>query len=321
MKRLRRLTLLLVTPVLVLAACSDDDPVATDGSSPNDTVITTTTVPAGGTEPTGSDDLEDTTQKPLVEVSDDDLPTELEIDDIVVGTGAEVTDGVLATLDYVGVSTTTGNEFDDSWSRGQTIPVIIGAGSVIPGWDEGLLGMKVGGRRRLTIPPDLAYGAPGNPPDIAENDTLVFVVDLRSAVSPPTIVVPDPFPGELTTTDDVVGTGGDAVVGATASVHYIAVDATNGNEFDSSWVDDAQPFTFTIGDPSIIPGFDQGVQGMKVGGRRTIYIPPELGIGPNAPAEVQPNAPLVFVVDLVSITPPVDPATTTTLPGDTIPGG
>ena len=84
-------------------------------------------------------------------------------------------------MNYVGVAYSTGKEFDSSFDSGQPFPFTLGAGEVIPGWDEGLEGMKVGGRRQLTIPPDLAYGAQGSPPVIKPNETLIFVIDLLSA--------------------------------------------------------------------------------------------------------------------------------------------
>ena len=102
--------------------------------------------------------------------------TTLQIHDDIVGTGATVASGSTVTVHYVGVSQSTGKEFDSSWSRGQTISFPLSG--VIKGWTDGLVGMKVGGRRTLVIPGDQAYGA--NPPtaDIAVNDTLVFTIDL-----------------------------------------------------------------------------------------------------------------------------------------------
>jgi peptidylprolyl isomerase len=87
--------------------------------------------------------------------------------------------GQTATVDYVGVSFSTGQEFDASWDRGEPFPFPLGGGQVIQGWDQGVEGMKVGGRRELVIPPDLGYGPQGSPPAIAPNETLVFVIDLK----------------------------------------------------------------------------------------------------------------------------------------------
>ena len=117
--------------------------------------------------------------KPEVDVPDSPPPTTLQIEDITVGTGAEAVVGKTLSMQYVGVSYSTKEQFDSSWDRGaQPFTFQLGAGRVIKGWDQGIVGMKVGGRRKLTIPPDLGYGATGSPPRIKGNETLVFVVDL-----------------------------------------------------------------------------------------------------------------------------------------------
>jgi peptidylprolyl isomerase len=94
------------------------------------------------------------------------------------GDGAEARAGDTVEVEYVGVSYSNGKEFDSSWERPEPFTYQLGAGQVIPGWDQGIAGMKVGGRRELVIPPDLAYGEQGSPPAIKPNETLVFVVDL-----------------------------------------------------------------------------------------------------------------------------------------------
>lgn len=116
--------------------------------------------------------------KPEVTIPDGPPPKKLVIEDLVVGGGAEATNGRYVLVHYVGVAWSRKKQFDASWDSGQPLPFQLGTGGVIPGWDQGVLGMKVGGRRKLTIPPDLAYGAGGYPPDIASNETLVFVIDL-----------------------------------------------------------------------------------------------------------------------------------------------
>jgi len=118
-------------------------------------------------------------EKPTVEVSSDQPPSyRLELDDLVVGDGAEAVAGKIVEVHYVGVSWATGREFDASWNRGDTFKFGLGKGQVIRGWDQGVQGMRVGGRRRITIPPDLAYGKRGAPGAIGPDETLVFVVDL-----------------------------------------------------------------------------------------------------------------------------------------------
>ena len=118
-------------------------------------------------------------EKPQVDVPSDQPPSYvLETDDITVGDGDEAVAGSVVEVHYVGVSWQTGQQFDASWDRGDTFKFGLGKGQVIRGWDEGVAGMKVGGRRRITIPPDKGYGKRGAPPVIKADETLVFVVDL-----------------------------------------------------------------------------------------------------------------------------------------------
>jgi peptidylprolyl isomerase len=120
-----------------------------------------------------------TNEKPTVEVPVGTDPSyQLELDDIVVGEGDEAASGHIVEVHYVGVSWKTGEQFDASWDRGDTFKFGLGKGQVISGWDQGVAGMKVGGRRRITIPPTLAYGKRGAGGVIGPDETLVFVVDL-----------------------------------------------------------------------------------------------------------------------------------------------
>jgi len=118
--------------------------------------------------------------KPDVRIPDGPPPAELAIEDLTVGPGPEAVPGQHVDVHYVGVSWSTGQQFDASWDRRATFDFKLGGGQVIAGWDQGVAGMKVGGRRRLTIPPSLGYGAQGAGGVIAPNETLVFVVDLVS---------------------------------------------------------------------------------------------------------------------------------------------
>ena len=117
-------------------------------------------------------------ERPQIDKPEGDVPFDLGIDDIVVGDGDEATKGSKVSVHYVGVSFSTGEEFDASWNRGQPFEFKLGAGQVIPGWDAGVAGMKVGGRRKLTIPSAMAYGSRGAGGVIKPNEPLVFVVDL-----------------------------------------------------------------------------------------------------------------------------------------------
>jgi peptidylprolyl isomerase len=118
-------------------------------------------------------------EKPQVDVPSDQPPSyQLELDDLEVGTGDEAVPGKVVEVHYVGVSWKDGKQFDASWDSGRTFKFGLGKGQVIPGWDQGVAGMRVGGRRRITVPPQLAYGKRGAGGVIGPDETLVFVVDL-----------------------------------------------------------------------------------------------------------------------------------------------
>jgi peptidylprolyl isomerase len=200
-----------------------------------------------------------------------------------------------------------GTEFDNSYDRGQPFAFALGRGMVIPGWDEGIALMKVGGKARLIIPPDLAYGERGVGNVIPPNATLIFEVELVS-IQPGS---PD-APTEVNEADYVtsdsglkyydfeVGDGPAPQSGQRVSVHYTGW-LEDGTKFDSS-LDRGQPFTFALGVGQVISGWDEGVATMKVGGRRQLVIPPELGYGEQgAGGVIPPNATLIFEVELLDV--------------------
>ncbi|HYB24798.1 MAG TPA: FKBP-type peptidyl-prolyl cis-trans isomerase, partial [Solirubrobacteraceae bacterium] len=117
-------------------------------------------------------------KEPKVTVPTGPAPTKLETKELIAGTGAEAKAGEKVTVNYVGVLYKGGKEFDASWKRNEPFSFTLGEGQVIKGWDKGVVGMKVGGRRELIIPAELAYGKAGSPPAIPANEALVFVVDL-----------------------------------------------------------------------------------------------------------------------------------------------
>ncbi len=121
--------------------------------------------------------------KPVVTIPPGDPPTTLGLTDLTVGTGAVAAKGDTVKVHYVGVNWSDHQEFDSSYNRGEPFEFPLGAGQVIPGFDQGIEGMRVGGRRQIVIPPDLGYGAEGSPPVIAPNETVVFVVDLVRVTS------------------------------------------------------------------------------------------------------------------------------------------
>jgi peptidylprolyl isomerase len=117
-------------------------------------------------------------EKPEIEFPDSPPPSDLQVEDLTAGDGDEATAGRTVSVHYVGVAHSTGEEFDASYNRGEPLSFRLGAGQVISGWDQGVQGMKVGGRRKLVIPPHLAYGDRGAGGVIAPGETLIFVVDL-----------------------------------------------------------------------------------------------------------------------------------------------
>ena len=159
---------------LVAASCGGDDEQET-AATPEPTAEATPEAPGEIDPSTISKDL---SEKPAVDKPDGTPPTELVTEDIVKGKGKTAKAGDTVSMQYIGNAWSTGGEFDASWNRGQPLEFPLGAGRVIPGWDQGIVGMKEGGRRLLVIPPDMAYGPQGSPPVIGPNETLVFVVDL-----------------------------------------------------------------------------------------------------------------------------------------------
>ena len=143
-------------------------------------VVIVILVGRGGDSGGDTTSVADVGTKPTVEVPKGPAPKTLVVKDLKTGDGAEAKSGDQVSVQYVGVLYDGGKQFDASWDRGQPFAFQLGGSQVIPGWDQGVAGMKVGGRRELIIPPDLAYGAQGQPPTIPANATLVFVIDLVS---------------------------------------------------------------------------------------------------------------------------------------------
>ena len=176
MTRLRTRSIpLLALCVLGLAGCGSSSSSPTT-SGPGTTPPTTSTTTAAIADPSPAGTFG---TKPTVTVPPGPPPTQLASKDLIVGTGPAAKAGDSVTVQYVGVAYSTGKQFDASWDHGQPFQFNLGEGAVIPGWDQGVVGMKVGGRRELIIPPSLAYGAsPPSGSGIAPNETLIFVVDL-----------------------------------------------------------------------------------------------------------------------------------------------
>ena len=236
-------------------------------------------------------------------------PSGLQIEDTLVGGGAEARSGHDVTVHYTGwlyKDGVKGKKFDSSKDRGDPFRFELDGGMVIRGWDEGVQGMKIGGARTLIIPSELGYGARGAGSDIPPGATLIFDVELL-ALSGGTEAV------ELALTetasglqyeDTTVGDGAVATAGQRVTVHYtgwLFKDGGRGKKFDSS-KDRGDPFRFKLAGGEVIKGWDEGVQGMQVGGTRMLVIPAALGYGSRgAGGVIPPNATLLFEVDLLAV--------------------
>ncbi|MEY3030255.1 MAG: hypothetical protein RL058_618, partial [Actinomycetota bacterium] len=273
--RLRPTSLSLAALLLITmtGACGSDDAGVDESAvtdielSPVDTDAPTTTI--------GENPLD---VEPL-----DEAPTELLITDIEIGTGRKAAPGDSVWVDYVGVITLTGELFDTSLARGQALNFTVGAGQVIQGWDDGLLGATPGTKRRLDIPADLAYGdnPPGDP--IKAGDALTFIVDVRAVVPPtraedaPLDIDTAPSDGalELSIEDFVEGDGHTAVTGDTVLAHLLLARGDNRVTLFNTW-DRGEPLEILLEDGYTLPGLQQGITGMSVGGTRILKMPPDL---------------------------------------------
>jgi peptidylprolyl isomerase len=220
--------------------------------------------------------------------------------DTQLGEGAEAQAGQSVTVHYTGwlydevAPDNKGAKFDSSFDRNEPFDFPLGGGRVIKGWDEGVQGMKEGGLRTLVIPAEMGYGARGAGDVIPPNAKLVFEVKLLKVIRTEMI-------------DSKIGEGAEAQAGQNVTVHYTGwlfdknAPENKGTKFDSSR-DRDEPFDFPLGEGHVIQGWDLGVQGMKVGGQRTLIVPPEMGYGRRGAGGVIPgNATLVFDVELLEV--------------------
>jgi FKBP-type peptidyl-prolyl cis-trans isomerase len=210
-------------------------------------------------------------------------PERLQIKDVTVGKGPAAKEFDVVTVDYTG-TLTNGKQFDSSVGR-KPFTFILGAGQVIKGWDQGVAGMKAGGKRLLTIPAELAYGS-RSMGDIPANSTLKFEVTLHKIERV-----------KVSTLSQ--GKGHGAKPGDRLELHYRGT-FEDGKAFDSSY-DRNQPIALDLGRTGMIPGFTQGLIGIKVGEKRKIVIPPSLGYGEQGrPPVIPANSTLVFEVELLN---------------------
>ncbi|MGQ0627941.1 MAG: FKBP-type peptidyl-prolyl cis-trans isomerase [Phycisphaerales bacterium] len=228
---------------------------------------------------------------PAKAITRTEKPGGLVVEDLTLGTGYEikVTDHIVA--NYRGILKDTGAEFDASKPG---MPFVAQVNKLIKGWQEGVVGMKVGGKRRLTIPHTLAYGDKGAPPRIPPKADLVFELEIVSA---------------LEIEDLKVGDGEEVKPNASVTAKYRGSLKSDGSEFDSSEVsNNGEPITFNL--RGVIKGWTFGLPGMKVGGKRKLVIPWQLAYGETgAPPKIPAKADLIFEVELTGVkNPPPPPA-------------
>ncbi len=232
----------------------------------------------------------------------------LQYNDLTIGKGTEaITNSIVTTGYTVWVQGEELAEFVARSEGGDPATFVIGRyDRVFPGWDQGVRNMKVGGKRLLIIPPELAFGQQGAS-GIPANATLIMEVELLEVKEP--VVMAEVDEGDYTTTstglkyyDLVVGDGASPAQGQVVIVHYTGW-LEDGTVFDSS-VERGEPFTFALGVGGVIPGWDEGVASMKVGGKRQLMIPADLAYGEQGSGGViPPGATLIFDIELISIEP------------------
>lgn len=336
---MRRTVFALACTTLVLAACGSDDPTgdtsddtAADTASDETAADTATDETTADTAATPADDAAEagadgaagdegvvetnpdgevtpppptSPDKPEVEIPSE-IPTELQVTVLQEGEGPEAEAGDTVIVHYIGVRSSDGVEFDNSYDQFQPFPVVLGMGAVIKGWDDGLLGAQTGQRLQLDIPSDLAYGAAGQGDIIGENEALTFVVDVRAVIGQTDIADQPTEPGvpesegavEVTTVDLIDGDGALLEEGDTAVIHFVLFRGDNLVPLQSSW--ETGPTQIQMNEQGF-PGLVEGMPGMKVGGRRAITIPPESGFGAEGSTQngLPPETDVVIVVDLL----------------------
>ncbi len=276
------------TLLLFLAAC---------GAAP--------TNPATATSPaaTSSEANSDTAPVPTT------VSAEFSIETITPGDGPAPQDGDVVVIHYIGLLP-DGGEFDNTYTRNQPIAFAVGRGMVIPGWEQAVLAMNVGEKAKVTIPPDLAFGAEGIQGIIPPNAVLFMEIELLeikpgSPESPTEIDEADIVTTEtgLQYVDLVVGDGVQPETGGIVILNYTGW-LEDGTKFDSS-IDRDEPITLSLGQGQVIPGWDEGIATMNIGGKRQLIIPPALAYGETGYSGViPPNATLIFDIELLDYHPP-----------------
>jgi len=301
---------LLLTIILLLAACGPAQPREEATVVPDEATPAETTGDAESTDVQGP---EAPAGIPTVEGPTTETESGLTYIETQAGDGRTPAEGDIVTMNIVGMLD-DGTVFADTYSEGQPITATATDEDLFPGWKEGLLLMKEGGKARLIIPPDLAFGSEGAGGIIPPDATVTMDVELISAEAPPqpTTVAED----DLTTTDSGLqyfdiekGSGDMPVDGQEVVVNYRAwVQGEDGTDYiASSDSQGGEPLTFAVGSDAVFPGWDEGVRTMQKGGTRYLVIPPALALGEEGGGRIPANSTLIMEVELVDILPLVLP--------------
>ncbi|MFI5631795.1 FKBP-type peptidyl-prolyl cis-trans isomerase [Streptomyces sp. NPDC051664] len=309
---MRRLAALLVVPLLLLTAACGGDGKGSDSASKNGFPAITAGAKFG--------------EKPTLSKGQGDPPKELKTQVISEGDGAKLKNGDAIQVNYLGQAWDSTKPFDNSFDRKQPFDLTLGAGMVIKGWDQGLVGQKVGSRVELVIPPDLGYGAQGQG-DIKPNATLVFVVDILKATQIPTsakgtavaqdnvdlpkvgtdtdgkapsVKVPEKTDPPTKLVSNYILESDGAVIKETDSVvvNYVGLLWKDGKTFDSTYAQ-GKTQTFPLAQVTL-KGLKNGLIGKKIGSRVLLVIPPDQAFGDKAQQSIPAKSTLVFAVDLLA---------------------
>ncbi len=299
--RVRTYPLLLAGAVL-LAACGSDS-TSSDTTGPADSVVSTD-------EASADTAAQAPVERPPIETLPSVPVTELGVTVVEAGDGPAAAEGDTVVVDYTGVRSADGTEFDNSYDFGEPLTVgPLGGSGTIEGWDQGLIGVQAGETVQLDVPSALAYGDQAQGEIIQAGDDLTFLIEVRAVIAgttadqaPDVTVEPTSGATEVGVTDLVDGTGAEAVAGSTVAVQYLAFSGADGSQVDSGW-DYGVPLVLTLGSDRYLQGFEEGITGMKVGGRRQVVIPGELAFGAegNEGLGMPAGADLIMVFDLVAV--------------------
>jgi peptidylprolyl isomerase len=310
--------LLVLAVAFALAGCGGDD---TTTEEPSTTTVPATTeasaepvTSAPPTEPQECADVPDASRYAEGEIPPAippcTVPGVLVIHTIREGTGRAAEAGDTVIVDYVGLTVERGTVFDTSYARGAPLDFPLGRGSVIAGWDEGLVGARAGSLLRLDIPNELAYGDSPPGDEIEPGDALSFYTEVRAVIPPATAadapldldVPPSTGATELTVTDLEVGDGAAIEAGDTAVVHMLLVRGDNQVVLFNTWERD-DPLQIVVEDGVTLPGILEGLQGATVGTRRVLAMPPELAFGPDGEPSLglPAGTDLIVVLDVVGV--------------------